>query len=54
MDIARSSLAEARTQIYIGIDIGYLPQTEGKAWLEETHRISMMLTGLIKAIADNN
>jgi len=34
LDIARSSLAEARTQIYIGIDIGYLPQTEGKAWLE--------------------
>tara|TARA_R110001583_G_scaffold17482_2_gene70662 strand:+ start:30317 stop:30664 length:348 start_codon:yes stop_codon:yes gene_type:complete len=53
LDIARSSLAEARTQIYIGIDIGYLPQVEGKVWLEETHQISMMLTGLIKTIADN-
>ena len=26
LDIARSSLSEARTQIYIGIDIGYLPK----------------------------
>ncbi|WP_051143766.1 four helix bundle protein [Psychromonas hadalis] len=32
LDIARSSLAEARTQIYIGIDIGYLPSVKGKAW----------------------
>ena len=53
LDIARSSLAEARTQIYIGIDIGHLPQVEGRAWIEETQQISMMLTGLIKAVANN-
>lgn len=52
LDIARSSLAEARTQIYIGIDIGYLPSIEGKVWLEETHQLSMMLTGLLKTITD--
>ena len=52
LDIARSSLAEARTQIYIGIDIGYLPSIEGKAWLQETQQLSMMLTGLLNTIAD--
>ena len=53
LEIARSSLAEARTQIYIGIDIGYLPSIEGKAWLEETEHLSMMLTGLIKTISSH-
>lgn len=53
LEIARSSLAEARTQIYIGVDINYLPSIEGKHWLEETHQISMMLTGLLKKIETN-
>jgi four helix bundle protein len=53
LEIARSSLAEARTQIYIGIDIGYLSSTEGKGWLEQTHHISMMITGLMKAVESN-
>ncbi|KTF17145.1 four helix bundle protein [Pseudoalteromonas sp. H103] len=47
LDIARSSLAEARTQIYIGIDIGYIKQPVGTVWLDETVALSKMLTGLI-------
>jgi four helix bundle protein len=53
LKIARSSLAEERTQIYIGIDIGYLSSTEGKDWLEQTRHISMMITGLMKAVESN-
>ena len=46
LDIARSSLSEARTQIYIGIDIGYLPKQQGHEWLVETRELSAMINSL--------
>lgn len=42
--------AELRTQIYIGMDIGYLAHDSGKLWLEETREISAMLNGLITRV----
>ncbi|GAA4874808.1 four helix bundle protein [Ferrimonas pelagia] len=50
LEIARSSMAEARTQIYIGAEIGYLPIDVTKAWLQETREISAMLSGLIASL----
>lgn len=50
LEIARSSVAEVRTQVYIGIEIKYLSSTDGRAWITETERISRMLTGLIKSV----
>ncbi len=50
LDIARSSLAEARTQIYIAIDINYIESDVGRAWLNETFELSKMLTSLISKI----
>ena len=47
---ARGSCGELRTQLYIGINIGYLNKELGKQWLQETREISSMLTGLMKAI----
>jgi four helix bundle protein len=47
---AKGSSAELRTQVYIGIDIGYIPTEIGKSWIEETKGISAMLVGLIKSI----
>ncbi|TMP78779.1 four helix bundle protein [Pseudoalteromonas phenolica] len=46
LDIAYSSLAEVRTQIYIGIDVGYLDSHNGQKWIEETKQLSAMLTCL--------
>jgi four helix bundle protein len=46
LDIARSSLSEARTQIYIGIDIGYLPKQQAQKWFVETRELSAMLNSL--------
>ena len=46
LDIARSSLSEARTQIYIGIDIGYLPKQQAQKWLVESRELSAMLNSL--------
>lgn len=48
--IARSSVAELRTQLYIGIEIGYLSEQEARVWLQETREISAMITGLRKSL----
>lgn len=48
--IARGSCAELRTQIYIGMEIGYVTSESGKQWLAETRDISKMLNGLITSI----
>ena len=47
---AKGSCGELRTQIYIGIDIGYVPKEAGQAWINETRELSSMLVGLMKAI----
>lgn len=50
--IAKGSCAELRTQILIGTDIGYISQPVSSLWLEESMRISRMLTGLIGRISE--
>ena len=54
LEISRSSLAEARTQIYIGIEIGYLADTVAKPWLQETKEIAAMISGLMHSIMQKN
>jgi four helix bundle protein len=46
---AKGSCGELRTQIYIGMDVGYINKTTGRQWLTETQEISAMLVALIKA-----
>lgn len=50
IDIARSSLAEAQTQIYIGMKINYVDKIVGNRWIKELEEIGKMLTGLINSI----
>ena len=50
MNYAKGSAGELRTQIYIGMDIGYISRAQGKHWLNEAEEISKMLHGLIQAI----
>ena len=45
---AKGSCGELRTQIYIGVDIGYIDKETGKTWVKETKEISAMLVGLMK------
>ena len=47
---AKGSAGELRTQIYIGMDIGYIDSKQGKEWINETEEISKMLYSLIKSI----
>lgn len=53
IDIARGSLAEAQTQIYIGMKINYIETSVGSNWIKELEEIGKMLTGLIKSIKIN-
>jgi four helix bundle protein len=50
LNYAKGSAGELRTQIYIGMDIGYIDKETGKLWLKEDEDISRMLHGLIKSI----
>ncbi len=50
LTIARSSCGEARTQIYVGINIGYIQPDTGKRWIHDSHEISAMLVGLSRSI----
>lgn len=50
LSYARGSCGELRTQIYIGIKIGYIPAEQGNQWISETREISAMLVGLTKSL----
>lgn len=53
IDIALGSCGELRTQIYIGIEIGYIAMEQGRLWLAETREISAMLVRLRGSLAEN-
>ena len=50
LSIAKASLAELRTQIYIGIKIKYISPEVGHNWLNATRLIAAMLEGLMKKL----
>lgn len=48
LSYAKGSCGELRTQIYIGMDVEYIPREIGQSWIRETEEISLMLGGLIR------
>ena len=48
LNYAKGSCGELRTQIYIGMEIGYIAPEKGKQWIKETESISAMIGGLIR------
>jgi four helix bundle protein len=48
---AKGSCGELRTQIYIGIEIGYIDKEQGNKWVQETLELSKMLYGLMKYLS---
>ncbi len=51
---AKGSCGELRTQVYIGMDVGYINDQTGKMWINETQELSAMLVGLMKSIKQKN
>jgi four helix bundle protein len=52
INIAQGSSAELITQIYIGIEIGYLEKAIGMTWIREINEILRMLNALRKSYAN--
>ncbi len=50
LGIAKGSCGELRTQVYIGMEVGYIEGAVGRRWIEETREISAMLVGLIRSL----
>jgi four helix bundle protein len=48
LNYAKGSAGELRTQIYIGLDIGFINKEIGHNWLARVEEISKMLQGLRK------
>ena len=51
LNYAKGSCAELRSQIYIGIEVGYISKKTGMNWIKETEIISPMLTSLMKYLS---
>jgi four helix bundle protein len=49
LSYAKGSAGELRTQLYIGMEAGYINRDQGKQWLHEATEISRMLHALIQA-----
>lgn len=49
LQYAKGSCGELRTQIYIGIETGYISDEIGNLWIQDTREISAMLVGLIRS-----
>ena len=52
IEIAKGSGAELITQIYIGIEIGYIEKATGMSWVKELKEILRMLASLKKNYAN--
>ncbi|MDP1996143.1 MAG: four helix bundle protein [Gallionella sp.] len=50
LNYAKGSAGELRTQIYIGMEAGYIEREMGKQWVQECEEISKMLHGLIRTV----
>jgi len=50
LNIAKGSIGELRTQLYIAGELGYLDKDQLKDLIERSKEISAMLAGLIKSI----
>ena len=48
LNYAKGSCGELKTQIYIGIEIAYIPEDLGKTWISEVTVIAAMLGSLMK------
>jgi len=52
LDIAKGSVAELITQIYIGIEIGYIQKDIGVSWVKELKEIIKMIASLKRNYAN--
>ena len=50
LDYSRGSCGEVRTQTIVGMKVGFLDETTGRQWCDETRQLAAMINGLINSI----
>ena len=50
LGIAKGSLGELRTQVMIGMELGYYEEPIAQAWIAETRELAKMHHGLIQSL----
>ncbi len=50
LSYAKGSLGELRTQIHIGMEVGYIDRAIGQTWINETGELAKMLGAFIKTV----
>ena len=50
LSMAKGSCSELRTQIYIGVEVGFISTECGNDWIRRSKRIAAMLSGLLKLL----
>ena len=53
LKIAKGSAGELRSQIYVGMKVGYIDQEIGEEWLKQAREIARMLHSLIESTNRN-
>jgi len=48
LSYAKGSCGEVRSQVYVGMEIGYIDRKTGSIWITAAREISAMLSGLMK------
>ena len=48
LTIAKGSAGEFRTQVYIGMDVGFITKETGASWVDEAKQIGNILGALIR------
>ena len=54
LEIAKGSAAEFLTQVYIGMEIGFLDKNDARKWIEKSDHILSMLSNLQKTLKIRN
>ncbi len=52
LEIAKGSVAELITQLYIGIEAGFIEKESGMAWVKESNEILRMLKGYARYLQE--
>ncbi|GGH89484.1 four helix bundle protein [Pseudomonas fluvialis] len=50
LSMAKGSCSELRTQIYIGVEVGFISTEIGRNWIDRCKRIAAMLSGLLRLL----
>jgi four helix bundle protein len=53
LNYGKGSCGELRTQIYIGVEVGFIHREVGQGWVEETKELSKMIYSLMTTLRDS-